>query len=190
MDKETLKNYFSTHWVQSRTSGLENYTYTGYSLADKVREGECVLDVGCGTNPFKDILPCVWGIDITDIGADEVVGIEDFTNQCEKKFDVAFCLGSINFGTEETIRRQIQAVVDNLKPNGRIYWRVNPGLQDHANNHVNEIEFFPWNLEYMINFAKDFGFTLVHWARESSGHKRFYAEWRRNNDRAIQQSQD
>ena len=41
--------------------------------------------------PMKQYLNNVYGIDITDIGADEVVAIEDFKS--DERFDVALCLG-------------------------------------------------------------------------------------------------
>ena len=59
------------------------------------------------------------------------------------KFDVAFCLGSINFGNESNILNQIECVINCLNPQARIYWRCNPGLHDHGNEECETIEFFP-----------------------------------------------
>lgn len=177
MTNEYLKEYFSKEWIESRASDIWNYKYTGLELIEKIKPNERVLDVGCGTNPYKKLLPNVYGIDITDIGADQVIAIEDF--KTEKKFDVAFCLGSINFGPEELILRQIQSTVDALKPSSRIYWRCNPGRQDHNNEGCKQIDFFPWDPDKLFYYAKDFGYEVVAIARDytSDQRVRWYAEW-------------
>ena len=62
-------------------------------------------------------------------------------------FDVATCLGSINFGSIDVISKQIAKVVSCLKPKSRVYWRLNPGRQDHPNRFCENIDYFPWTLE-------------------------------------------
>ena len=174
---DTLRDYFTNNWVPASTSKMENYTYTGYKLTEKLDADDRVLDVGCGTNPFKGRIQYLHGIDITDIGADEVVAIEDFVT--EEKYDVAFCLGSINFGDDKLIQRQIQAVVNTLKPNSEIHWRVNPGKQDHANEECKNIQFYPWTEDKMRWYANMFDYRLVEWKRDTSDHERYYAMWQR-----------
>ena len=117
-------------------------------MADKIKPEEWVLDVGCGVNPFKTVIANLVGIDPAFGQADYQTSIEDFVT--EQRFDVAFCLGSINFGTEENIRNQIKCVVNLLNPNARIYWRVNPGLKDHGNEECKLIDFFPWSKKMII----------------------------------------
>ena len=92
----------------------------GWSLIDQVFDEEFVIDVGCGPNPFKGKIKNLVGIDPAYDEADYNVTIEEFTT--DDKFDVAFCLGSINFGSFDTIIAQIDRVVNLLKPNARIYW--------------------------------------------------------------------
>jgi hypothetical protein len=173
-DNDFLRDYFSTHWGGSEAR-LEQYLYTGYGLATKIKPGERVLDVGCGTNPLKTLIPNLHGIDITDIGCDEVIAIEDF--KTEEKFDVALALGSINFGSIDKIRSQIKAVDEALTDNGRIYWRCNPGNHDHNNNKVNEVEFFPWTLGYHLLLANEFGYEVTDFYREPTRKIRYFAKW-------------
>ena len=47
----------------------------------------------------------------------------------------------MNFGNEDVILQQIEKVSSLLKPNGRIYWRQNPGQKDHGNEECKSIDF-------------------------------------------------
>ena len=165
-----LTEYFSTKWLEGNRS-LNQYTYSGWALIDQVLPGERVLDVGCGLNSFKGKIPLLHGIDITNVGSDEQVSIDDF--ETDQLFDVAFCLGSINFGSKEVIRDQIRKV-DSVLNNGRIYWRCNPGLADHQNNLVQQVDFFPWTIPLHEQWSAEFGYKLQNVQQD---HKRIYCEW-------------
>ena len=169
MNQTALNNYFSTVWQ----SNLKQYKYSGWALVDKIKPYELVLDVGCGFNEFRSRMPNLLGVDPANDCADVKVSIEEFT--ATNKFDVAFCLGSINFGNEENILNQIGIVVNSLKSKSRIYWRCNPGLADHNNDECKLIDFYPWTIEKHIEFADLFGYKMVV-ARWDTGN-RIYAEW-------------
>lgn len=173
MNQQLLNNYFSQHW----RGHLNLYRYSGLSLAKKIKPDEWVLDVGCGINPFKPMIANLVGIDPAFVQADYQTTIEDF--KTEQRFDVALCLGSINFGSEETIKNQIKCVVNLLNPAARIYWRVNPGRQDHGNKECLAIDFFAWNIERLVKYADEFGFRLVDFRHDLNN--RLYAEWTRSN---------
>ena len=173
MNQQLLNNYFSQHW----RGHLNLYQYSGLSLAKKIKPEEWVLDVGCGINPFKSLIANLVGIDPAFGQADHQTTIEDF--ETEQRFDVAFCLGSINFGPKETIKNQINCVVNLLNPTARIYWRVNPGRQDHGNKECKEIDFFPWNESLLKKYAKEFGFRAVDIKQDLNN--RLYCEWARSN---------
>ena len=169
MNQTALNNYFSTVWQ----SNLKQYKYSGWALVDKIKPYELVLDVGCGFNEFRSRMPNLLGVDPANDCADVKVSIEEFT--ATNKFDVAFCLGSINFGNEENILNQIGIVVNALKSKSRIYWRCNPGLADHNNDECKLIDFYPWTIEKHAEFAELFGYKLMV-ARWDTGN-RIYAEW-------------
>jgi hypothetical protein len=173
MNQQDLNNYFSTHW----RGHLNLYQYSGLSLAKKIKLEEWVLDVGCGINPFKQLIKNLVGIDPAFTQADYQTTIEDF--QTDKRFDVAFCLGSINFGNEEKIKNQIKSVVNLLNPSARIYWRVNPGRKDHGNKECQEIDFFPWCPQLLTQYAKEFRFQIVDIKQDLNN--RIYCEWTRSN---------
>jgi len=169
MKQQELDNYFSTKW----DSNLDQYKYSGWTLLDQINDNEHVLDVGCGRNPFKGKIKNLTGIDPAFDQADYKTTIENFVT--EERFDVAFCLGSINFGTEEIILRQIESVVSLLKVQTRIYWRCNPGLQDHGNSECQEIDFFPWTFQHHLDYSERFGFSCPVLAWDNNN--RIYAEW-------------
>lgn len=173
MNQQYLNKYFSEHW----RGHLNLYQYSGLSLAKKIKPEEWVLDVGCGINPFKSLVPNLVGIDPAFAQADFQTTIEEFDTA--QRFDVALCLGSINFGDADTIKNQITCVVGLLKPRARIYWRVNPGLQDHGNKECLSINFFPWTPRLLAQYAEEFMFKLVDIKEDLNN--RLYCEWARSN---------
>lgn len=170
-DQGYLNNYFANHWGHK---GVPMYSVTGIDLAKRIREDEHVLDVGCGRNLFKGTIKNLVGIDPAFDEADVKTTIEQF--QSDQQFDVALCLGSINFGDIDTIRKQITSVITHLKPQARIYWRCNPGLQDHGNKECEQIEFFPWSEQWHVTLSKEYGFELADFGLDAN---RIYAEWKR-----------
>ena len=172
MLQSDLNKYFSTVW----RSNLDQYQYSGWELVNKIRSDETVLDVGYGINEFKSLIPNLIGIDPANENADVKLSIEDFRKDI--KFDVAFCLGSINFGSEENILNQIKCVIECLKPKSRIYWRCNPGHHDHRNKECKDINFFPWTMDKHHELSKLFEFEIKELCWDSNN--RIYAEWIRS----------
>jgi hypothetical protein len=175
MKQEELDKYFSTVWK----SDIDRYQYSGWALVDKIKPYELVLDVGCGFNEFRTRMPNLVGVDPANDCADVKLSIEYFAadNANHSRFDVALCLGSINFGVKLTIMNQIACVINCLKPTARIYWRCNPGVADHGNEECKSIEFYPWTMEEHVKLSELFGFKLVTSCWDSN---RIYAEWSRS----------
>lgn len=169
MNQNELNTYFSTKW----NSNLDQYLYSGWNLVNKIEDNEWVLDVGCGPNLLKGKIKNLIGIDPAFDESDYKVSLEEF--KTNKKFDVAFCLGSINFGSEDKIISQISLLVNLLNPTSRIYWRCNPGRKDHENKECKDIDFFPWSFELHKKFSIYFGFECVDLKWDSN--HRIYAEW-------------
>jgi len=158
---------------------MDQYEYSGWALIDKICSNELVLDVGCGTNVFKSRILNLVGIDPANDHADVKLSIEYFAadDANRNKFDIALCLGSINFGDEINILNQITCVVSCLKPKARIYWRCNPGLHDHGNEECKLIEFYPWSIAEHARLSELFGFKLMTCCWDNN---RIYAEWSRS----------
>ena len=148
--------------------------------------GERVLDVGCGDNPFYGKIPNLVGIDPAFAEANHQMTLEQYRQAYGfMKFNVAFCLGSINFGSQADIEHEIGLVVSMLRErDSRIYWRCNPGQQDHGNVECREIEFYPWSFDEHVRLAEQFGFVIEEMAWDANN--RIYAEWvNKNNSAAI-----
>jgi len=174
-DQKFLNDYFAKTWCPSTSK----YIYSGYAILDKINaEYDNVIDVGCGANPFKGKIDNLTGIDPSDIGADIVSTIEDY--KTDAKYDVALCLGSINFGSDTIIANQIEKVNDLLNDKAKVFWRLNPGQQDHRNEECKQINFYPWTFDLLQEFATMYGFEQINCAKDHNGnHMRLYAEWTR-----------
>lgn len=173
MDQEVLNKYFGENWKPN----LSKFKFSGWEVVNRVKHNETVLDVGCGFNLHKEHFgDRLYGIDPANDAADEKVSIEDFDAK-GRKWDVAFCLGSINFGTDENIIPQIKKVVSLIKPKGIIIWRQNPGLGDHPWKGVEEIKFYPWTIQKNWELAEKFNCTITEIAWDSGD--RIFAVWQK-----------
>ena len=172
VDQILLNKYFSQVWY-NRDRNLSQYQYSGFALVDKVDPDEWVLDVGCGKHPFKGLIKNLVGIDPAFDEADYKIGIMEFDT--EQKFDVAFCLGSINFGDDGDIRAELTKIVELLNSESRIYWRCNPGRRDHGNAECNSLPFYDWDMEKLSYWADEFGYRITEMRWDTNN--RIYAEW-------------
>lgn len=175
VNQEYLNYYFGNIW-HTNSNPCVQPEKSGMLLLDKVSSQDEVIDVGCGTNPFKGLIKNLIGIDPAFDQADVKCGIDEF--ETEQRFDVALCLGSINFGDADDIERLIAKVVSLLKPAARIYWRCNPGKQDHPSKDCELINFYPWSFDEHIRLSNKFGFELIECCWEKNN-RRIYAEWKR-----------
>ena len=170
--KSILNNYFEYKWKPN----YNNRNITGYSLLDKLNHNQSILDIGCGFNLFKKYFPTnLYGIDPANDAADERVDIENF-NSVGNQWDVVLCLGSLNFGDESIVKPQVKKAISLCKKGGSIYWRQNPGQNDHKWEGVEDIIFFPWSIELNYEWAEEFNCTVLECCMDG---KRIYAEWRK-----------
>ena len=97
-----------------------------FAIIDEVNamKPRSVIDVGCGYNEFKGKIDNLVGVDPYNNRADVKSTILDYTT--DEKFDVAICLGSINFGSSDKIIREMTKVVSLVQGGGFLYFRVNP----------------------------------------------------------------
>jgi hypothetical protein len=149
IDDAVLRRYFSTVW-QPQT---KKYKYSGLSIVDEVNAmcPRAVIDVGCGYNEFKGKIHNLIGIDPWNHRADIQTSVVNFIP--EEKYDVAICLGSINFGSTDKIVNEMTAVTNLLREGGLMYFRVNPGEQ-HAAPESKWINFYDWDPTFISNMAQ------------------------------------
>jgi hypothetical protein len=148
IDKACLRKYFSKIW-QPET---KKFKYSGLAIIDEVNNlnPKNVIDIGCGYNEFKGKIKNLVGIDPYNDKADVSVHTLDYKPDVE--YDVAICLGSINFGSSDKILSELQAVVNMVKDNGLLYFRVNPGIQ-HKPTESRWINFYDWDPVFISNAA-------------------------------------
>lgn len=175
VNQEYLNYYFGNIWHTNSNPCIQPEK-SGMLLLDKINSNDQVIDVGCGTNPFKGLINNLVGVDPAFDQADVKCSIDEF--ETEQRFDVALCLGSINFGDVDDIERQIAKVVSLLKSEARIYWRCNPGQQDHPSKDCELINFYPWSFSEHTRLSNKFGFELIECCWEKNN-RRIYAEWKR-----------
>jgi hypothetical protein len=149
IDKECLRNYFSNVW-QAET---KKFKYSGLAIIDEVNgmNPDNVIDIGCGYNEFKGKIQNLTGIDPYNDKADISVHTLDYKPDVE--YDVAICLGSINFGSSDKILAELENVVSMVKSGGFLYFRVNPGIQ-HDKPAAKWINFYDWDPVFISNAAK------------------------------------
>jgi len=146
-----MESYFNGIWKDTNYQYLE---HSGYSLVDYVnsKNPSSVLDVGCGYNRLKGKINNLVGIDPFNDAADIKTSIEEYKSV---PYDIALCLGSINFGDEKTIDNQIEKL-HTLWRREAIF-RVNPGIPHKG---VEGIVWYPWTQEKIFSIAEKYNYTL------------------------------
>ncbi len=149
IDRAVLKNYFGKVW-QAET---KKFKYSGLAIIDEVNDmnPDNVIDIGCGYNEFKGKIQNLTGIDPYNDRADISVHTLDY--KADVEYDVAICLGSINFGSSDKILGELENVVNMVKSGGFLYFRVNPGIQ-HDKPAAKWINFYDWDPVFISNAAK------------------------------------
>jgi len=168
IDVACLHNYFSKYWEND----IKKWKYSGLALVDEVNnlKPRAVLDVGCGYNEFRGKIHNLIGIDPYNDRADLRVSTLEF--RTDQKFDVIMCLGSINFGSRDKIIAEIGRCVDLLEDGGTMFFRVNPGVQ-HNKPEAKWIEFFAWNVPFMIELSEMFNLKVLD-IRDDSNQRKYF----------------
>ena len=168
IDVACLHNYFSKYWEND----IKKWKYSGLALVDEVNnlKPRAVLDVGCGYNEFRGKIHNLTGIDPYNDRADLQVSTLEY--RTEQKFDVMLCLGSVNFGDRDKIIAEIGRCVDLLDDGGTMFFRVNPGVQ-HNKPEAKWIEFFAWNVPFMIELSEMFNLKVLD-IRDDSNQRKYF----------------
>ena len=165
----SIDTYFRNNWKPN----YNKFKYSGWQLLDKIDKDAHILDIGCGYNLLKPHFSNLYGIDPCNSNADQEIAFEDYIPH--KNFDVFLALGSLNFGDEKVVDKQIEHLYNITKKGDKIYWRQNPGLGDHPWQGVKEIKFFPWSYKYNEYFSKKYSFVIIEYKKDRGD--RLYVEW-------------
>jgi len=196
LDEIGLANYFAenenaeedgTYWQQQLKWETRK---TGQQLLDKIAEIQDnnsdelkILDVGCGDNEWKQHLGArLTGIDPFNSNADFNIGISEYAFDRKPEYDIILALGSINFGDQIEIEKQLSQVVNLVKPGGKIFFRFNPGIT-HGNAGAKWIDFFPYTEEFINDIATKLNCKVneLGWDHPKDSEvrwgNRYYSEW-------------
>ena len=165
LSERYILRFFGEIW-KPRTG---DYAYTGWALVDEInnQNPQNVLDVGCGSHPFKGRIKNLVGIDPYNNCADYEVDILDY--RVNHKHDHILALGSINFNSRDEIEARFAHCVDLLLPGGKFYLRANPGITHKTGPYV---EIFPWTFEIVNEFAEKYNLKLLEFKKD--GNERLY----------------
>ena len=170
IDDAVLARYFGEVWQPE----MKKFKYSGLTLIDEVNnlKPRSVLDIGCGYNEFKGKIHNLVGLDPYNNAADIQCKIKDYRS--DEKYDVVLALGSINFGSTDKIFTELERAVKLTASGGKMYFRVNPGLQ-HTPPESKWISFYPWNSNFIINCANYFNLDVLDIRNDSNN--RMYFVW-------------
>ncbi len=156
IDDAVLRRYFSEVWQPT----TKKFKYSGLKLIDDINSlcPRNVIDLGCGYNEFKGKINNLIGLDPYNSRADVQCKILEFNTS--EQFDVVLALGSINFGSTDKIFSELEKAVDITAPGGKLFFRVNPGLQ-HTPPESKWISFYPWNSNFIVNCADYFNVNIL-----------------------------
>lgn len=140
-----IKNIFNEKPI--RTKGWRKWPDCGDNLIKEINSynPELVLDLGCGNNIFKNEINNLLGVDILDNGLQDInAPIEDLPFE-DNSVDVVLAFGSVNFGDEKLIDKQLTEIIRVCKPKAKIYFRV---IQE------SKYPWYEWTIEKVLQKTK------------------------------------
>ena len=162
LDKRYLNRFFGEIWKPT----TEIYQYSGWGLVEEInaRNPKAVLDFGCGYNPFKGRIKNLVGIDPYNNCADYMVDILEFKVGPES-FDNIIVFGSLNFNSRDEIDERFEKLVSVLMPEGKMYFRANPGILWPNGPYV---DIFPWSFEVAYELGQKHNLELETFKKDNN----------------------
>lgn len=79
-----------------------------------------IMDIGCGENYFKDMIPNVYGVDINPTYADECAMFNDeYAKSHYQEFECAYSINAIHSVSLVVFKKQVDLFASMIKPGGR-----------------------------------------------------------------------
>lgn len=181
-DFTAVYDYFSQHRPTQGQLWINDpriWPLSGRSLVDRIQPGESVLDVGCGTNPFRGLIPGIVGLDPAYADAD--LQLEFLEYRAPQPYDVILALSVFNWGSNRDQHQHFLHMNRCLRPQGRVYLRLNPWCWGSRRRPTDQSLMWPyhWTPSRVRNWSQHTGFALkdLRWDRNPVGDKwQIYAE--------------
>ncbi len=148
---EAVKEHFD--WAPYSKERWATHNLSSLNLIPFINERnpKLVIDIGCGKNNFKGLVPNCIGLDVSDypeadfnMSLEEVYDRNIFQHGCA---DVVMALGSLNFGTFDNIISQFGKAIDWVKPGGIFIVRVRLHLDKEEAFYTRGHQQHNWNWE-------------------------------------------
>ena len=140
---------------------LLSYDHSGVNLIEEINSlnPELVIDVGCGTNFFKNKIKNLIGFDMINYpNIDYNCTISDMIVKLGS-VDVVLALGSLQDTNREQIYQDISKIVDWLKPGGFIVVRNKKFVSESKS--ANSGWGYYWSQEWFNKISEDFNLTTI-----------------------------
>lgn len=154
MLKDKIISTFSKK--NSRPKEIQKFAENSSNMIDEINlaKPSIVIDLGCGTNLYKQKIKNLIGIDILSKDEDITCAIEDIDTIFQPRIaDVVLALGSINFGNDKLILEQLTQAKNICKHNGLIYFRCNhnPTHEIYYNWDIDKLNYYTKKLKFEYN---------------------------------------
>jgi len=121
-----------------------------------------VIDVGCGHNQYKGVIPNLVGFDPVEYNSniDQICTLEDAKFDTESA-DIIMALGSINYGSFDYILSQYQKLDTWLKPGGYVVCRANVTPTNQIPHHRRNSQYYSMNENAIANIATAMNYDIL-----------------------------
>lgn len=115
-----------------------------------------VIDVGCGHNLFKSVIPNLWGIDPVYNEADEQASFDyQYSLDHAEQYDAALAVNSLHFYTLSEFRSSLENFARIIKPGGRGFITFNLSRLAGSKNFDSVVDYVnnilrAWPVKYLI----------------------------------------
>ncbi len=154
---EFVRNHFEKNFEIFRRKFPLYRTKSGLALANEIKETnpQLVIDLGCGSNMFKSIIPNLIGVDIARLPEVDIISdireLPKFFNKgCA---DWLLNFGPLNYFDEEWSNEICDVMRYLIKPNGIIVCHVNMKTVNHTIPRSTQ-----WTDEKIVSVGERFGF--------------------------------
>ncbi len=156
-----LNEYLQTFFAYNKDSRHNERKYNRPFKWEQIKEDlnlinsldpNLVLDLGCGDNRYKPIVKNLIGIDVVDKPNVDIVS--DFTSldYSNQSVDAIIAYGSINFGDDSLITKQLLECYRVLKKQGIICFRAYSSEESH---------YYNWTENNCNFYTEKFNFKLL-----------------------------